>query len=106
MTYLDITTSEMKLLQKKRSNANNAPTSHYPKNHDVILFYTKTKKYTFNSQYLKLSASSILKYNKIDENGDAYVLVGLLKRGYNKLKTLTFKGCEYMGGIFMVSKNT
>jgi len=42
------------------------------RNHDTILFYTKSNNYTFNIQYLPLTQSSINRYDKTDEDGRKY----------------------------------
>lgn len=82
---------------KKRSNAQNTPVSFYRRNHDVILFYTKSKDYTFNKQYRPISQNTIDKYKYTDENGRNYYFCNLVDVGYNAVKTLVFEGKEYTG---------
>jgi len=55
----------------------------YRRQHDTILFYTKSKKYTFNPQYLPLKQKSLKKYKK-DSNG-IYCLIPLIRSdGFKK----------------------
>jgi len=46
----------------------------YPRKHDTIFFYTKSKKWTFNFDAIlvEFTDESKSRYNKIDENGRAY----------------------------------
>ena len=44
----------------------------FPQIHDTLLFYTKRKKYVFNTLYLPLKASTIQRYDKVDEDGRRY----------------------------------
>jgi len=39
------------------------------RNHDVILFYSKSEKYTFNKQYLPYKEKYLSRFKKIDEHG-------------------------------------
>ncbi len=54
--------------------------------HDTLLFYARTRAYTFNSQYRPLSAASRKLYTTRDERG-AYRLVPLLVSGRRKGRT-------------------
>jgi len=51
---------------------------HFGKKHDIIFFYTKTEKYTFNWENVArpLSETTIKKYRLVDENGRKYRLQG------------------------------
>ena len=51
---------------------------YFGKKHDVILFYTKSDKYTFNWEVIArpLSEQTVKKYRLIDENGRRYRLQG------------------------------
>ena len=40
--------------------------------HDTILYYTRTEDYVFNKQHQPLAASTIRRYDKIDETGTRY----------------------------------
>ena len=63
--------------------------SRYSKKHDVILFYSKSKNFTYNEQYIK-SEKNISRYNKIDENGNRYYMrSGKYKVVYKGLKPVT-----------------
>ena len=63
--------------------------SKYSQKHDVILFYSKSKNFTYNEQYIK-SEKNISRYNKIDENGNRYYMrSGKYKVVYKGLKPLT-----------------
>lgn len=54
---------------------------HYGRLHDNILFYTKSDKYTFNTQYMPHSDEYIKKfYSKKDKNG-YYTLISMLGPG-------------------------
>lgn len=53
------------------------PTStkkNYPRKHDVILFYSKSNDYYFdsNATLIEYDEKAIKRYDKVDENGDAY----------------------------------
>ena len=52
----------------------------WKRQHDILLFYSKTDNYNFIFQYKELSESSKLIYSKIDDNG-YYRLVPLLVSG-------------------------
>lgn len=63
--------------------------SKYSQKHDVILFYSKSKNFTYNEQYIK-SEKNISRYNKIDENGNKYYMrSGKYKVVYKGLKPVT-----------------
>ena len=46
-----------------------AQANNWIRGHDNILFYSKSKKYTFNKQYLPLSEKTVRRYDKCDKNG-------------------------------------
>lgn len=55
------------------------PTStkkNYPRKHDIILFYSKSETYYFNNKAILIDydEKAIKRYDKVDENGDAYKL--------------------------------
>ena len=52
------------------------------KKHDNILYYTKSNNYIFND--FRLPITNIKLYNKIDENGDKYLINGQGKKYYLK----------------------
>lgn len=81
---------------KKRSNGINTPTSYFVKNSDVILFYSKSKTYTFNTQYRPLSEETQKRYT-LNIDGRKVQYQTLTMRGYNKIITLVFEGKEYTG---------
>ncbi|MCL1947082.1 MAG: HNH endonuclease [Chitinivibrionia bacterium] len=58
---------------------------HYNKKHDIILFYTKSDKYTFNPEKIleAYSEGTVKKFNYTDENGRKFQIRG--------------KGGEYIG---------
>jgi len=70
----------------KRSDNRSSISKSARKNYDVIFFYAKSKKYTFNQAFTDLSDSSIKIYNKEDEKG-LYQLVPLLVSGKRKGET-------------------
>jgi len=61
----------------KRSQTRSSISKIYKHSHDVLLFYTKSSKYTFNIQYKPLSDGSMKTYNKQDKRG-RYQAVPLL----------------------------
>jgi len=67
----------------RRSLGNNSKYRHFTKNTDRILFYTKSKDYTFNFGYTQLSEETIKRYNRTDNKG-AYCLTNIMnKNNYN-----------------------
>ena len=55
---------------------------------EILLYYTKSEKYTFNKQYHPLDEKTIKRYNKIDENGKRFKIYknkdGSERRSYLK----------------------
>ena len=49
-------------------------TRHYPRKHDVLLFYSKSLESTFNVQRGEPTAAMLQKYSHIDENGARYMM--------------------------------
>ncbi|MDD5552074.1 MAG: DNA methyltransferase [Candidatus Pacebacteria bacterium] len=49
--------------------------SGFPRKHDTIFFYTKSKNYIFNSLYKPYKDPSMGRYNKIDSNGRHFALI-------------------------------
>ena len=47
---------------------NDTAVKHYPKKHDILLFYTKGSEYTFNVQYEKHSKAQLQRYNILIDN--------------------------------------
>ena len=70
----------------KRSDNRSSISIAARKNYDVIFFYSKSKKYTFNQIFTELSDASKKIYSKEDENG-YYRLVPLLVSGKRKGET-------------------
>lgn len=64
----------------QRSNGKNNSKSNFENVSDTILFYTKSDNYTFNMQTKELKESSIKRYNKIDENGNKYMIANLMDK--------------------------
>ena len=61
----------------------------YSQKHDVILFYSKSTKFTYNEQLLNTS-KNIGRYNKIDEQGNRYYMrSGKYKVIYKGTKPIT-----------------
>ena len=61
---------QSEIIWKRSRGAGNSCKSRFYCEHDVILFYTKTKEYTFNPIYNPLEDDSA--YNKIDKDGRRY----------------------------------
>ncbi len=55
----------------QRTNAHNLKSRYFSKLHDVILFYSKTEKYTWNHQYSEYSEAQLSRF-KEDEEGRLY----------------------------------
>lgn len=58
-----------------KGNEQNNAKHNYAYRHDNILFYTKSKLYRFNTQYMKFDTKNSSRYNRIDEHGKKYALV-------------------------------
>ena len=55
----------------QRTNAHNLKAKYFSKTHDVLLFYSKDKDYTWNTQYTNYSQAQLSRYKK-DETGRLY----------------------------------
>ena len=55
----------------QRTNAHNLKAKYFSKTHDVLLFYSKDKDYTWNRQYTDYSQAQLSRYKK-DETGRLY----------------------------------
>ena len=55
----------------QRTNAHNLNAKYFSKTHDVLLFYSKDKDYTWNKQYTDYSQAQLSRYKK-DETGRLY----------------------------------
>lgn len=64
----------------ERSQTRSSISKIYRRAHDVLFFYTKSDKYTFNMQYRELSSASKKLYSNVDETG-SYQRVPLLVSG-------------------------
>lgn len=64
----------------ERSQTRSSISKIYRRAHDVLFFYTKSDKYTFNMQYRELSSASKKLYSNVDEIG-SYQRVPLLVSG-------------------------
>ncbi len=53
---------------------NQKPKENFPRKHDVLLFYTKTPRATFNHIFEEFSESTLRRYNHTDEIGRRYKL--------------------------------
>jgi len=82
------------IVWKKRQNTTNVKTNNFLNNTDFILFYSKSKRYNFNTQRTPISNETVKRYNKFDENKGKYQLQSI-KTTYNKIKTIIFNNKEY-----------
>ena len=73
----------------KRTSAHSDTQGKFGKNNDIILFYTKSKKATWNKQYVSLSEDRLKNYNYQDEDGRKWASGDLSAKG------LTGGGYEY-----------
>ena len=62
------------IVWKRQSGRTNHVRTLWSKEHDVILFYTSSNKYTFNPIYQPLTEDSLARYSKTDEDGRKYYL--------------------------------
>ena len=62
------------IVWKRQSGRTNHTRKLYSKEHDIILFYTKTDNHYFNTQYEPLTEETIKAYNRTDENGRKYYI--------------------------------
>jgi len=86
----------------QRSTGKSLATSRFASNHDVLLFYTKSDVYTWNSEEAyksydpeNLDKKTLTKYSGIDEAGRRYTLDNLLNPNKNR-PNLTY---EFMGHL-------
>jgi DNA modification methylase len=86
----------------QRANGMNVPVKRFIRNADYILFYTKSKAYTFNAQYTQLKEVSEKRYNKTDEFGRRYKLEKVKSTsshvGWTNAKTWVINGVTYEAG--------
>ncbi|KKM20539.1 hypothetical protein LCGC14_1644440 [marine sediment metagenome] len=73
----------------------------FQRNYDTILFYTKTKNNTFNTQYTPLKESSIKRYDKTDENGRKYA--NLIHKGTRYKKYLDESKGRAIGDVWKIN---
>ena len=67
----------------KRTFAHNDP-KRFGNNYDVLLFYTKSDKYTFNRVYVPYSKDYVERFFRYEENGRRYRLITLTGAGVTK----------------------
>ncbi len=53
--------------------------SGFPRKHDAILYYSKSKEYVFNPLYRPYKDADMKRYNKVDEEGRNYALIKRVK---------------------------
>jgi adenine specific DNA methylase Mod len=58
----------------QRSVSSKSAVDNYPRNTDIILYYTKSDDYTFNQQYKELSEGGLKPYRLVDQFGRKYRL--------------------------------
>ena len=62
--------------------------AYFPRKHDVILFYSKTKDYTFHGDYMPFAEATLKRFNRIDDDGRRYkensLVDGRITRTYMK----------------------
>jgi site-specific DNA-methyltransferase (adenine-specific) len=73
----------------KRTSGHNDAKSRFGRNNDIILFYTKSKRSSWNKQYTQLTDSRIRNYSYQDEDGRLWASGDLTAKG------LTGGGYEY-----------
>jgi len=86
----------------RRNAAKGQQTTRFASNHDIILFYTKSSDYYFNTDKAlspydleNLDEKTLSQYNKIDEDGRRYQLTSLLNPNPNRPNlTYEFLGIE------------
>ena len=76
------------IVWKRHHGQSNNVKKAYSKEHDVILFYTKSNDFVFNPQYQRLSESTIRRYDKVDKDGRRYQINSVSKR--RKKKSLSY----------------
>jgi site-specific DNA-methyltransferase (adenine-specific) len=75
----------------QRTNAHNMKSRYYGKVHDIILFYTKTAKYTWNDQYTEYSPEQLSRF-KPDEKGRLYKAENLTFSSANPNRQFEWRG--------------
>ncbi len=57
-------------------------TQNYVRGHDSILFYTKSRNFVYNKQYLPYSEMQLKRFSSVDENGRRYKTITKTRRLY------------------------
>ena len=79
----------------ERSHTRSSISKVFRRTHDVILFYSKTKRYTFNQQFSELSKTSMNLYKSNKDSNGYYRLVPLLVSGKRNGETgKTWRGID------------
>jgi len=74
-----------------RTNAHNMPSKGYPKQNDYLLFYSKTKEFTFNPQYLPYGEAQLGRYHR-DDAGRLYKAENLTFSTPNPARQFEWRG--------------
>lgn len=77
----------------KRTNAHNFKTKGYVRSNDTILYYVKSTKYVFNSQYTDYSKEQLDRY-KLDETGRLYKAENLTFSTKNPSRQFGWRGTK------------
>ena len=49
--------------------------THFQREHDIVFYYTKSDRFTWNAVYGEYKDKEMKRYNKTDKNGDRYALI-------------------------------
>lgn len=77
----------------QRTNAHNMKTDYFGRVHDVILFYTKSKKYTWNIQHTEYSEQQKKRFKK-DADGRLYKAENLTYSSPNPARNFEWRGSQ------------
>ena len=77
----------------QRTNAHNMKSKYFGKVHDVIFFYAKSSKYTWNEQYTEYSKEQLSRF-KEDENGRLYKAENLTFSSANPNRQFEWRGVK------------
>ena len=78
----------------QRTNGAKGSTRNFARNRDIILFYSKTDKYTFNTQYLSLPEETITSFYKNDDGDGRLYNKADMANPHNGGYMYTYKGYQ------------
>lgn len=77
----------------ERTNAHNFKSKVWPKSHDTVFFYSHSKEFTFNEQYIEYGPEQLKRY-KADASGRLYKAENLTFSTINPSRQFTWRGSK------------